>query len=49
MRSLNGLSAHVIHVNLNIIFYTHVVHSRTKIIYVECYTEKQFTLSLLYG
>ena len=27
---INALSAHVIHVNLNMIFYTHVEHSPTK-------------------
>ena len=27
---INALSAHIIHINLNIIFYTHVEHSPTK-------------------
>ena len=27
---INALSAHMIHINLNIIFYTHVEHSPTK-------------------
>ena len=31
---INALSAHVIHINLNMIFYTHVEHSPTKIIYI---------------
>ena len=38
---INTLSAHMMHVNLNIIFYTHVGHSPTKIIYMKYYTEKQ--------
>ena len=27
---INALSAHMIHINLNVIFYTHVEHSPTK-------------------
>ena len=38
---INALSAHVIHINLNMIFYTYVEHSPTKIIYIKYYTEKQ--------
>ena len=38
---INTLSAHMIHVNLNTIFYTHVEHSPTKTIYIKYYTEKQ--------
>ena len=38
---INALSTHMIHVNLNIIFCTHVEHSPTKIIYMKYYTEKQ--------
>ena len=38
---INALSAHMIHINLNMIFYTHVEHSHTKIIYIKYYTEKQ--------
>ena len=34
---INALSAHVIHINLNMIFYTHVEHSSTKTIYVKYY------------
>ena len=30
---INALSAHMIHINLNMIFYTHVKHSPTKTIY----------------
>ena len=38
MRSLiNALSAHMIHINLNMIFYTHVKHSPTKTIYIKYY------------
>ena len=36
---INILSAHMIHINLNIIFYTNVEHSPTKTIYVKYYTE----------
>ena len=36
----NALSAHVIHVNLNMIFYTHVEHSPTKTIYIKYYLGK---------
>ena len=31
---INALSAHMIHINLNLIFYTHVEHSPTKTIYI---------------
>ena len=34
---INALSAHMIHINLNIIFYTHVEHSPTKTIYIKYY------------
>ena len=34
---INALSAHMIHINLNMIFYTHVEHSPTKIIYIKYY------------
>ena len=34
---LNALSAHMIHSNLNMIFYTHVKHSPTKTIYIKYY------------
>ena len=36
---INALSAHVIHINLNMIFYTHVNHSPTKTIYIKYRTE----------
>ena len=38
---INALSAHMIHINLNLIFYTHVEHSPTKTIYIIYYMEKQ--------
>ena len=34
---INALSAHTIHINLNMIFYTHVKHSPTKTIYIKYY------------
>ena len=38
---INALSAHMIHINLNMTFYTHVEHSPTKTIYIKYYTKKQ--------
>ena len=32
---INASSAHMIHINLNMIFYTHVEHSPTKTIYIK--------------
>ena len=34
---INALSAHMIHINLNVIFYTHVKRSPTKTIYIKYY------------
>ena len=34
---INALSAHMIHINLNMIFYTHVKHSPNKTIYIKYY------------
>ena len=34
---INALSVHMIHINLNMIFYTHVEHSPTKTIYIKYY------------
>ena len=34
---INALSAYMIHINLNMIFYTHVEHSPTKTIYIKYY------------
>ena len=36
---INALSAHMIHINLNMVFYTHVDHSPTKTIYIKYYTK----------
>ena len=38
---INALSAHMIHINLNVIFYTHAEHSSTKTIYIKYYTKKK--------
>ena len=37
---INALSAQMIHINLNMIFYTHVEHSPTKTIYIKYYKIK---------
>ena len=34
---INALRAHMIHINLNMIFLTHVEHSPIKTIYIKCY------------
>ena len=34
---INALSAHMIHINLNTIFYTQVEHNPTKTVYIRCY------------
>ena len=38
---INALSTHMIHTNLNMIFYTHVEHSPTKTIYIKYYTKQK--------
>ena len=38
---INALSAHMIHINLNMIFYTHVEHSSTKTIYIKYLKKKE--------
>ena len=40
---INALSAHMIHINLDILFYTHAEHSPTQTIYIKYYlkTNKQ--------
>ena len=38
---INGLSAHMIHINLNMIFYTHVEHSPTKTNDIKYYTKQK--------
>ena len=37
---IDALSAHMIHINLHMIFYTHVEHSPTKTIYIKYYANK---------
>ena len=34
-----ALNAHMIHINLNTLFYTHIEHSPTKTIYIRYYME----------
>ena len=36
---INALSAHMIHININMIFYTHAEHSPTKTVYIKYYTK----------
>ena len=38
---INALSTHMIHINLNVIFYTHVKHSPTKTIYIKYYLKNK--------
>ena len=40
---INALSAHMIHINLNMIFCTHVEHSPTKTIYIKYYKKTHYT------
>ena len=42
---INAPSAHIIHINLNMIFYTHIEHSPTKTIYIKYYTKKKRTIN----
>ena len=37
---INALSAHTIHINLNVLFCTHVEHIPTKTIYIKYYTKQ---------
>ena len=37
---INALSAHIIHINLNMILYTHAEHSPTKTIYIKYHTKR---------
>ena len=39
---INALSAHMIHINLNMIFYTHLQHRPTKTIYINYCTYLYF-------
>ena len=41
---INALSAHMIHINLNMIFHTHVEHSPSKTIYIKYYLKYIKTL-----
>ena len=43
---INALSAHIIHINLNTIFYTHIEHSPTKTTYMKYYTKKKNALQM---
>ena len=36
---INALSAHIIHIHINMIFYTNLQHGPTKPIYIKYYTE----------
>ena len=36
----NAPSTHMIHININTIFYTHVEHSHTKTIHIKYYAKK---------
>ena len=38
---INALSAHMIHINLNMIFYAHLEHRPTKTIYIKYYTKNK--------
>ena len=38
---INALSAHMIHINLNTIFYTHIEYIPTKTIYIKYYTKNK--------
>ena len=38
---IKALSAHMMHIKLNLIFYTHVEHSPTKTIYIKYYTKQK--------
>ena len=43
---INALSTHMIHINLNTIFYTHVEHSPTKTIYIKYYKKIKYKNTL---
>ena len=38
---INTLSTHMLHINLNMIFCSHVEHSPTKTIYIKYYTKNK--------
>ena len=41
---ISTMSAHMIHINLNMIFYTHVEHSPTKTVYITKNKNKKHTI-----
>ena len=45
---INTLRAHMIHINLNMIFYTHVEHSPTKTIYIKYYLKIYIYIKMHY-
>ena len=45
---INALSAHMMHINLNMIFYTHVEYSPTKTIYIKYYTKNKTNKNALH-
>ena len=46
---INALGTHMIHVNLNMIFYTHVEHNPTKTIYIKyCITIRKTNTHTIY-
>ena len=44
---INTLSTHMIHINLNMIFYTHVEHCDTKTIYINLHYKYTITLHFI--
>ena len=42
-RVINALSAHIIHINLNMIFYTHVEHNSTIVLHKVLYKKQKST------
>ena len=44
---INALSAHMIHINLNMIFYTHVKHSPIKTIYIKYYLKINLKITII--
>ena len=44
---INALSAHMIHINLNMILYTHAEHSPTKTIYIKYYKKQNKNKNVL--
>ena len=47
---IDSLNAHMIHINLNMIFYTHVEHSPTQTVYIKYHNYKNIIyMKLLYN